>query len=378
MSSIAVALVGILVGVTACVTSPAPQPPAERPSVPRYDVRHWQTLFDRAAPQLDRDSQPLSRSADSWDFYTLAYSIDAYTSMFEATGDRNYADTALDYVQSAISTARPSRTLPTSQFRDDYLGWVSQQPDVRGQEVPLYESYCWRYVTRLLRVLRASPLYADPGLRGRYDQVLAFTETDIFDKWYSRGADENIYRSRTHMASHWAYIALDLAEVTTNPQRRAKCLQVVGNINDGLPNYPSSLHAQMRSSMEDPEAYWWSSVWGSDNGESQDVAHGNGDIAYVVEAYDLRAGWTADDIRRLSRTLTSFVLGRDGQYPEFVDGSGHGSGWVADGFVKLGRYQPAVQAALEVHGVQNAQYFAAMAANAAILAKTANSARRGG
>ena len=52
----------------------------------------------------------------------------------------------------------------------------------------------------------------------------------------------------------------------------------------------------------------------------------------------MRGGWSAAEIASFSRTLTSFVLGDNRHNPQFVDGSGKGNGWIADGFVKLGRY----------------------------------------
>jgi hypothetical protein len=287
--------------------------------------------------------------------------------MFEATSEAKYADVALELAENMVASARPSSSISTSEFQDRYLGWASQEPGVRGREVSLFESYAWRYVTRLLRVLRTSPLYADWAYRDRYQKLLAFTETNIFEKWYSRGAEDFIYRSRTHMAAHWAYIALDLTRLTTDESRRAQYHEVVNNIDNSLPNHPSSLRGQLRASPTDPAAFWWSDVWGDMTGPGQDIPHGNGVISYVVESRDLNAGWTADELGRFSRTLTSFVLGPTGDYPKYVDGSGHANGGIADGFVKLGRYSPAVQAVLEDYSVQNSQYHAAMALNAKIL-----------
>ncbi|MGH3835874.1 MAG: hypothetical protein ACRDSF_09230 [Pseudonocardiaceae bacterium] len=342
-------------------------PPPPLPSEPLLPVTHWQALFDQTADAVDKQSRPLSRSTDSYDFYNLSYYVDANISMFEATGEAKYADAALELTENMVASARPSSSISTSEFQDSYLGWTSQEPDVRGLEVALFESYAWRYVTRLLRVLRTSPLYADGAYRDRYEKLLAFTETNIFEKWYSRGADDFIYRSRAHMAAHWAYISLDLTQLTIDESRRARYREVVDNIDNSLPNHPSSLRAQLRSSHTDPMAFWWSDVWGEMTGPGQDIAHGNGVISYVVESRDLNAGWTADELERFARTLTSFVLDLEGDYRKYVDGSGRGNGGIADGFVKLGRYDPAVQAVLEDYGVQNSQYHAAMALNAKIL-----------
>jgi hypothetical protein len=358
----------VVVALSACTAiapSWAPLPPPARPSQPLRPVSYWQERFnDDEASRGDEENLRRSRSSDSWDFYFLSYSIDAFTSMFEATGEARYAAAALDQAESMVASARPSTSFPNGQG-DQYLGWVSQRPDVRGEEVPLFESYCWRYVTRLLRVLRGSPLYQSPAYRDRYERLLAFAETNIFEKWYTRGADRFIYRSRTHMAAHWAYLALDLSKLTTSDARRARYHEVMRNIDDRL-------RAQLRPSRTEPSAYWWSDVWGEactgrNQEVCQDVSHGNGMISYVVEARDLNATWSAEDIARFSRTFTAFVLGADGRYPEYVDGNGRGNGWIADGFVKLGRYDPAVQGVLQDYGVQDSQYYAAMAVNAKML-----------
>lgn len=361
----------VVVAMSACATgpvpdpTPAPLPPPAPPSQPLRPVAYWQRVFDDEASGLDAQSRPLSRSSDSWDFYPLAYSVDAFTSMFEATGESRYADVALDYVEGMVASARPSSSFSGRGFGDRYLGWVSPQRGV-SQEVPLYESYCWRYATRLLRMLRGSPLYQVPAYRERYERLLAFAETDIFEKWYTRGVDEFIYRSRTHMAAHWAQIALDLSMLTTNDARRARYREVVRNIDDRL-------RAQFHLSRAEPAAYLWSDVWGEacdgghEKSDCQDVSHGNGVISYIVEARDVNGAWSAEDIARFSRTFTAFVLGADGRHPEYVDGTGRGNGWIADGFAKLGRSSPAVQAVLQNYGVQNAQYHAAMAVNAKML-----------
>lgn len=105
-----------------------------------------------------------------------------------------------------------------------------------------------------------------PDIRADYSRILAFTETKIVDKWRSRGINEYIYRERTHMAAHWASIALDVSRLTADPERRAACTEIVQNIDDHLPNYPSSLRQQLHPGWIDPDGYWWSDVWGSTTG----------------------------------------------------------------------------------------------------------------
>ena len=122
-----------------------------------------------------------SFSINSWQFYNLAYGIDGNVAFFEATGKKEYLDRALTYAENCVASAEPSKSLPASQFKDDYLGWPAMNHpldrSIRGGEYPLYESYCWRYVTRLLRVMRRTPaIWDDDDYRRRYTALLDFTE----------------------------------------------------------------------------------------------------------------------------------------------------------------------------------------------------------
>ena len=130
-----------------------------------------------------------------------------------------------------------------------------------------------------------------------------------------------------------------------------------------MPNYPSSLRGQLRPNPVDPSAYFWSDVWGSVSQPGQDVSHGNAVLSYIVEAKDHGRFWNNADIAAFS-TLLKIIWPKPRTYTAFVNGSGTDNGWFSDGFVKLGRYNPAVQQQLERHQVVNAQYAANMALNA--------------
>ncbi|WP_242588511.1 hypothetical protein [Corallococcus macrosporus] len=316
---------------------------------------------------------PWSNSRDSWDFYNLAYGLDANTAMYRATGRRAYLDRALLYVNNLVASARVSSALPGSQFKDGYLGWTSALSVPAGQEVPLYESYCWRYVTRLLRVIRETPdLYASATYRAQYDRLLAFTEKNIFDKWFTRGANDFIYRNRTHMAAHWAFISMDLSRMTPDPERKARYLEVFDNINRGMPNFPSSLRSKLEPNPDHPAAWFWNDRWDSDAQPGQDVAHANNVLAFIVEAHDAGMEWKDADIRGFVATLNTVIWPAPRVYAEFVDGTGTGDGWFNDGLMKLGRYDIDLQRRLEQHRVgQNSQFFANGALNVRLLSEQA-------
>jgi hypothetical protein len=357
------------------IMSPLPAAPAAPQSSAQITssaqikpVAYWAGVFLQSWDYQYEHSVPMSKSPDSWDHYDLSYSVDSCIAMFRATNERRYLDRALEFVENVAGSAKPSSSLSSSQYRDGYRGWVTRESGEDGDEVPLYESYFWRYGTALLVAMRNSPaIYGDPGYRARYDRLLRFTEVDVFEKWYSRGAGDNIYRERTHMAAHWALVALNLWRITGDPARKARYHTVIDNIDLHVPGRSTGLRGQLRRNPVDPTAYFWSDVWGSARRPGQDVSHANGIIAYIVEARDSGRNWTAADMTAFSALLTRVIWPGGNTYHKFVDGTGADNGWFADGFVKLGRYDRATQLRLEDHRVVNDQFAANMALNARVL-----------
>jgi hypothetical protein len=344
-------------------------PPAPKGTIALKPITYWTGQYEQSWDYQTQTTLPQSKSGDSWDHYNLCYLVDANTAMFCATENTRYLDRALEYVENVYDTAARSSAMRTSQYRDNYRGWVSNGPDLDrpGVEVPLFESYFWRYGSTLLRVMRETPtVYQDPKYRAWYDKLLTMAEVDIFEKWYTRGTD-NIYRSRTHMASHWALIAMNLALITTDPARRMRYRQVVDNVDQHLPNVDASLRGQLRRNPKETTAYFWSDVWGSYRRPGQDVAHGNGEMAYIAEARDHGDHWTDTDMAAFSALLTKVIWPGGKVYRAYLDGTGSDNGWFSDGYVKLGRYDPAVQRRLETHLVVNEQFAANMALNVKVL-----------
>jgi hypothetical protein len=308
-------------------------------------------------------------SGDSWQQYRLAYSIDALTSAYLATGRTSYAEDGLALLDAVAASSRPSALIPGSRFHDGHRGWASGLRSDGGDEVALYESYLWRYGTGLLRVVRQDPtLWARRDLRRSYARLLGVAVRDVFGKWWSRGPDSYIYRERVHLSAHWALIAVNLELLDASRQRRTRYARVITEFVDGsVAEQRPGLRTQLVASPFDAKAWFWSDVWGSYEVPGQDVSHGNAVVAFAVEAHDLGLAITDEDIRRFEYTLTTRVWPRPGPGAEHVDGSGTGTGWFSDGFVKLGRYDAALQARLERHQPANGQYDAALALNAAIL-----------
>jgi hypothetical protein len=316
----------------------------------------------------------LSKAGDSWKLYNLGYAVDANVAMFRATGKTQYLDRALLYANNVIGTAKKSSTIKTSQYKDSYMTWPSySHPDGKdgGREYPLYESYMWRYVTYLIRTMHDTPsVMQNAAYKSQYDKILTFTEKNIYDKWNARGANDNIYRQNTHMASHWAYITMELAAVTTNPTRQAAYAKVYTNINKKLPNYPGGLRTQMKVNPVNKNAYFFHPDWGVSKRPGSDVSHANGVLSYIVEAHDSNVEWTDTDITKFKVMLKDVIWKTNGNSAEFLDGSGTDSGWINDGLMKLGRYDTAIQKRLESYKVgQNIQFNANAALNVKLLSE---------
>jgi hypothetical protein len=343
---------------TATPPSGPPRHPELRP------VSEWERLF---LASWDKDNVdvylPLSRSGNSWDYYNLAFGIDANTAMYRATGKLRYLDRSLAYVNNMIADAKVSSALRGSQWKDGYLGWPAwnhpYDKSINGGEYPLLESFVWRYVTELLQVINDDPaLRTNPAYKRQYDRILGFTERNVFDKWYNRDDTRgggragitHVYRQNMHMAAHWAFICMNLSAITASATRKAQCRTVADNINYHMPNFSgASLHGQLKLGTAAPGAYFWDENWNRSSRPGCDIPHANGIVAYVVEAHDRDVqGWTGADINALSRTLTDVIWRNYGtSYPMFLDGSGADGATIADGFMKLGRYDAAIQMKLE-------------------------------
>ena len=271
--------------------------------------------------------------------------------MFQATDNLQYLDRALEYIVNVINDSRRSRKFPNSRHQDGYYGWVCKvRGKYYGKEVSLNETYMWRFVTRILRLMHANDaVWNDSYYRPIYERILEFSEVHIFDKWYSRGPQSHIYRGVAHIAAHFGHIALNLANLTADATRRARCMEVFDNINHSLPNFPgSSLRAQLIPHPTVPGGIFWDPWWGQFSRPGGDVSHAGGVVSFIVEAEELGEEWTRDDIDGLIATLNGAIWPASRLQPAlYVDGTGRGIWGLNDGWIKLGRYSVTVQKLLE-------------------------------
>ena len=334
-------------------------------------VAYWESQAN-----LDTDLSQFigfSTTSDSYQYYTLAYSLTGLVSMYRATGLTKYLDRALLYTNNMISNA-------TTQA-GGYLGWKSVADG--NVEASLREVYPWRYVCQMLDAM--ADAWVTGSYLAQYNTIKAFTETNIFDKWYSRGVNSNIYRSVAHIASHWATIS-DFIIRRSSGARVAQATTVRDNIDHaGMPNWNGdSLRSVIVAHPDAAGAAFWkayfpkvagggsaSGIPATDTLYGSDTRHGSDVLSWVVEAYDRGYGpWNSSDISKFI-ALFGVVWPEGDSTPSeyFRPASGTKLSLNPNtGFLKLGRYSRTFQKRMEgLSTSNNMGRWGNMALNAKIL-----------
>jgi hypothetical protein len=297
----------------------------------------------------------LSLSKRLTDLTPLSYGLDALQAMFQTTNSTIYLDDAIVLINNVLQRSKISDEIPGNSFKlkDKYKSWIAEIPGEQSYELedPLSESYFFQYVTKLLRDISLNRnVFNEKKYQLFYYHTLNFIETNVWDKWESRGlrlGDKYVYilRSRTHMASHWAYIAADLSVLTTSLSRKLDYRNVVNLYNANLEN----------NFVKYNQYILWNSTWNKSFSITddtariiQDVAHGNQVVAYLIEAYELQLWKDSGSIVRLVNTVKeklwnpancTFKDNIDGSTFDSLESKNSSSGsFQAAGFVKLARF----------------------------------------
>ncbi|MGB5553859.1 MAG: hypothetical protein WBM83_04310, partial [Flavobacteriaceae bacterium] len=156
------------------VEAPEPAPvvvAAQNAPVPA-DVTYWKEKFDGGWSTYSAEIDEFSKSANkNQEYYYFAYYIDGIISMWQATGDNTYLDTAIRLIDETINDAVPM---------GNYLGWPSSD----GQAVPLWDSFYWRFVATLTRIMHQSPnLRSNGTYQAAYERFLAFSEKNMWERY---------------------------------------------------------------------------------------------------------------------------------------------------------------------------------------------------
>lgn len=326
---------------------------------------------------------------DSYSFMALSSLIDALQSMYMITKDEYYLDNEKKNIDDVISRADISENIPNNQFRlkDKFSGWISAHDG--NNEVPLYESYLFQYIAKSLYELnKIGWAEKSEDNLNWYNNTLSFVEQNIWNKWIVRSTKSHnkeyaiFLGVRTHMAAHWAGIALFLKEITKNNEIKKECTELY-NTFDLL------LKRNLKLNPSYPDAYIWNSTWDNVDGTQakmdtstviQDVSHGNHIISYLNNSFEVgNTNWSNNDIVKFCNTLKYVIYNKQlNTFADNVDGTASSArpGWgnfQADGWIKLGAFDKdvnniyinyaQVQKLLMKKYGQELQYYANLARN---------------
>jgi hypothetical protein len=371
-------------------------------------VSHWQAIFDKEIMPSNSYIRSkcndfiLNPSTNQNLYHFGSNCVDGFVAMFEATGNTKYLDIAIDHTIKIISSSNTTW--------NGYRHWTGNAGN------PLDQSHTWRHMAKMLYVMNKSPeLLQNTSYKSKYDQILAFTERDIFKKWWDAsesriangGGDPKrigdpkltyIFRSRTHMASHWAYIGMVLEEIGTQAAMKDEYKLTHTKVNtDMSPYHPSSLRQQMEKYPGDPSILIFHDEWGRSYDDINerpkpepswypeeggyhpvsDTHHGADTIGYILESYEIGKYWTRADVEgliNLTYKLTWNKSMTDPKWAGFIDGTEpgrSGSNCIEDGQIKLGRYSVQLQKVFEKDtpsGCYPAAFYGSGALNASRLA----------
>lgn len=326
--------------------------------------KSWQIYFDQkytslcsSGTTIREDYLQTSTSGNAYEFMNLSNIAGTLLNMYVATQNEEYLNDEIKIINNVLSTAAVSKLIPGNQYplKDNYLGWISITPFFTyHSETELHEGYLFRYIVQFLYEIKKTG-WKDRADKNRdwYNTTLQFIEKNVWEKWISRSLQSKatpygiFLGTRTHMASHWAYIGLVLKEITDNAVIKKQCQDVV-NMFDLLLKRNLTPHPNF------PDAYTWNSNWDNVDGTQaqtspppsiQDVSHGNHVIAYIAISKRLNnPNWTNENIMAFCNTVKQVVFQKSTfTFADNVDGSASESrpGWGnsnADGWLKLGLF----------------------------------------
>jgi len=314
------------------------------------------------------------KEISSYQLMNFGKNIGGLIAMYRATDSIKYIEEALLLTERIIKQTQRGKDILENPkiFKDDYLGWENKNEDFDKhpnggrdkREIPLFESRFLRYVAEMLYIVKNdTQLKNDKSIYEKTERLIQFLKINGWQKWYVRGENQKpgcypfLFRSRTHMTSHWAIVALYLEKLSNDKDEKKQ-------YRDFLNLYNQQLKSNLRLTKDN--AYIWNMTWDNpwpfgtecnkkeENEIIQDVDHGNHVVAYIIAAYELGdENWTKQDVQRLCNTVKyilydkkniRFFAGLDQNYKiAFADGIR-----MSDGFQYLSRYDKEVYNLFEI------------------------------
>ena len=346
-------------------------------------VSDWKSKFDAVISSENTSYAPKWDSVDCLNLYSGAYAIDGLANAYLVTGDTTYLDYAKTYIDSRIATAVVASTIAGTNYSDGYLTWYKDGTEgtrTDKYQYPLDESYAWRYVCKLLSVMaeRGEHLSTEPYATF-FTDTLAFTETNIWEKWYTRsgtaGIQNIIYLASSDLCAHWATIALFLKDLTSDATIKQQCIDVFRDIahegmavNSGY-SFRDLLYSYVDDDTQKPY-YLFGYGWTPSPTDIISCVDANSVISLLFECWRLGEFISWVDFEKVAYDIELLAWATSAPYPDKIDGTGTDTGWYSDGICKVGAINPQVQAWAYTHTVgQGWHLYGAGMLNALLLQK---------
>lgn len=309
------------------------------------------------------------RNAHDGDAYWALFELESHLLAFQATGDFLYLESWLTTWYAWQDQAVPNNTFPNAFvpsfphaydsnplgvnppdvektisggiFNDSFLDWDNhglrvqawKQGDTDGGVYPLFQGHGMRTVPKMLLVMKNNPsirstdngAWAGSTYQTQYDDILAFWQNHMWNKWWTRGPSNTITRINTHMTSHWTSVGYFLNKITPNANQALAAEAFNNNVGLIGPQHGSRGFKQQVRTYTFPNGtgYVWASTWTNDT-KFNDIPHAGAEMRFVVDQMMWNEGlWTETDKARFLVTAHS-IINRDaaaGPWPFWISGN---------------------------------------------------------
>ena len=307
----------------------------------------YRSVFDRVYAENQSTYDAMAASGDQGTkdvYYTFQYVLAPTLSMYEALGDVNYLERALNWGSTMVDKA-------VLIDRDGFRNW-SGDWDSPYAELPMYYML-WdlQGSTELARMARI--VLTDESLAERYgaqaENIFNFVRNDIVEKhvWTRPGYSWFVYKACTELEETFndkvvllMRILNDVYQVSGESKLLDLNRQLAQCFQERLVPYGGGLI--------------WDPGVGEPGNSAMDTSHANRHPFAVADLYKSGLVFGASEVQGLANLFTQVIW--DGSLEEprfnnFIDGTNHpafdrpewGLGYIYAGWVRLGEFDPLVQ-----------------------------------
>ncbi len=308
---------------------------------------------------------------NGWNLYNLQLAVDGVLSMYEATGDIEVLESAIEYTQRVMDSAR---VIENGHYeRDGFLDWEALsggRPQANRWGNMLYDFQYGSAMSRLARLIVEDESLADRVEIIQFgDELADFIDEQIVFKWLDARGQRD-WLEQFYDRGYWTDKATHIITICNN-------MTHIMGADSSCDGVHVTLGEQFKNLLvvENDGAYVWSqhdTFPGGNFNLAPDTNHENRVATMISQLGADDVVFDRNDIQHLGATFTeriwngrtdwedtpgiqespwfhNYIDGSDDQYRNYVftQGPEGMNGFVYDGCIRLGEFVPDVQAAGE-------------------------------